>query len=139
MNDILLNILSVAVAEVVLPLISFLGYRPTQWLNSKVKDDRAKALLNRANEIVLNASRAVCQTYVEALKKEGSFDAKAQETALGKAKAIVLSELTEELKTELRRPYGLGHQCHRGFDLQTQELSITPMKGESRVVGAFPI
>ena len=106
MNDILLNILSVTVSAVVVPVIGFLGYKLTQWLNSKVKDDRAKALLNRANEIVLDAARTVFQTYVEALKKEGSFDAKAQEVALGKAKAIVLSELTEELKAFVADNYG---------------------------------
>ena len=106
MNDILLNILSVTVSAVVVPVIGFLGYKLTQWLNSKVKDDRAKALLNRANEIVLDAVRTVFQTYVEALKKEGSFDAKAQEVALGKAKAIVLSELTEELKSFVADNYG---------------------------------
>ena len=106
MNDILLNILSVTVSAVVVPVIGFLGYKLTQWLNSKVKDDRAKALLNRANEIVLDAVRTVFQTYVEALKKEGSFDAKAQEIALGKAKAIVISELTEELKAFLEQNYG---------------------------------
>ena len=106
MNDILLNILSVTVSAVVVPVIGFLGYKLTQWLNSKVKDDRTKALLNRANEIVLDAARTVFQTYVEALKKEGSFDAKAQEAALGKAKAIVLSELTEELKIFVTQNYG---------------------------------
>ena len=106
MNDILLNVLSVTVSAVVVPVIGFLGYKLTQWLNSKVKDDRAKALLNRANEIVLDAARTVFQTYVEALKKEGSFDAKAQEVALGKAKAIVLSELTEELKSFVADNYG---------------------------------
>ena len=106
MNDILLNVLSVTVSAVVVPVIGFLGYKLTQWLNSKVKDDKAKTLLNRANEIVLDATRTVFQTYVEALKKEGSFDAKAQEVALGKAKAIVLSELTEELKSFVADNYG---------------------------------
>ena len=106
MNDILLNVLSVTVSAVVVPVIGFLGYKLTQWLNSKVKDDKAKTLLNRANEIVLDAARTVFQTYVEGLKKEGSFDAKAQEAALGKAKAIVLSELTEELKTFVTQNYG---------------------------------
>lgn len=106
MNEILLNVLSVTVTAVVLPLISFLGYKLTQWLNSKIRDDRAKTLLNRANEIVLDATRTVFQTYVETLKKEGSFDTKAQEVALGKAKAIALSELTEELKAFVADNYG---------------------------------
>lgn len=79
------------------------GVQLTQWLTSKIKDDRAKALLDWANEIVIDATRAVFQTYVEALKKEGPFDAKAQDVALGKA--IVLSELTEELKAFMAQNY----------------------------------
>ena len=33
----------------------------------------------------------------------------------------------------------LGHKRHRGFDLQTQELSINPRKKKPRGSGAFPI
>ena len=40
------------------------------------------------------------------LPTQGSFDAKAQEVPLGKAKAIVLSELTEELKVFVADNYG---------------------------------
>ena len=106
MNEILLNILSVVVTAIVLPLISFLGFKLSQFLNSKIKDEKAKTLLNQANEIVINAVRSVFQTYVESLKNSGSFNEDAQAIALGKAKAIINAELTEELKTFLIQNYG---------------------------------
>ena len=106
MNEILLNVLSVVTTAIVLPLISFLGIKLTQWLNSKIKDERAKSLLEKANGIVLDAVRSVFQTYVESLKASGSFDSQAQSIALGKAKAIIESELTEDLKSFIAENYG---------------------------------
>jgi hypothetical protein len=98
MNEILLNILSVVVTAVILPLISYLGFRLSTYLNNKIKDEKARTLLNKANEIVTNAVRTVFQTYVEALKKEGNFSKESQLTALNKAKDIVLKELPNDVK-----------------------------------------
>ena len=106
MNEILLNVLSVVTTAIVLPLISFLGVKLTQWLNTKIRDEKAKALLEKANRIVLDAVRSVFQTYVESLKASGSFDSQAQSIALGKAKAIIESELTEDLKAFIAESYG---------------------------------
>ncbi len=106
MNEILLNVLSVATTAIVLPLISSLGVKLTQWLNSKIKDQRAKTLLEKANGIVLNAVWSVFQTYVESLKASGSVDSQAQSIALGKAKAIIESELTQDLKVFIAESYG---------------------------------
>lgn len=106
MNEILLNVLSVATTAIVLPLISFLGVKLTQWLNTKIKDEKAKTLLEKANGIVLDAVRSVFQTYVESLKASGSFDSQAQSIALGKAKTIIESELSEDLKAFIAESYG---------------------------------
>ena len=106
MNEILLNILATVVTCIILPLISFLGFKLSQFLNSKIKDEKAKTLLNQANEIVMNAVRSVFQTYVESLKNSGSFNEDAQAIALGKAKTIINAELTGELKTFLIQNYG---------------------------------
>ena len=106
MNEILLNVLSIIVTAVVIPVISFLGYKLSQFLNSKIKDEKARNLLNKANEIVLNAVKVVFQTYVESLKNSGNFNADAQGIALNKAKQIIESELTEELKKFIKENYG---------------------------------
>ena len=106
MNEILLNVLSIVVTAVIIPVISFLGFKLSQFLNSKIKDEKARALLNKANEIVLNAVRSVFQTYVESLKNSGSFNEDAQAIAFNKAKAIITSELTEELSTFIKENFG---------------------------------
>ena len=85
MNEILFNILSVVVTAVILPLISFAGTKLITWLNTKIKDENGKIQLTVATTIVTNAVRSVFQTYVEALKKSGSFDAESQKIALTKA------------------------------------------------------
>ena len=106
MNEILLNILSVVVTAVILPLISYAGTRLISYLNSKIKDEKARELLSQATQVVTNAVRAVFQTYVESLKKSGNFGAEAQLEALNKAKEIALSQLSEEVKEYITTNYG---------------------------------
>jgi len=106
MSEIVTNIISIVVTAVVIPVISFLGYKLSQWLNSQIKDEKAKRLLNQANEIVMTAVKSVFQTYVDALKKEGKFDEDAQKIAINKARAIIAGELTSELKEFIKENYG---------------------------------
>lgn len=106
MNEILLNVLSVIVTAVILPLISYAGARLVTYLNSKIKDENHKILLTTATDIVINAVRSVFQTYVDSLKASGSFDAQAQTQALTKAKDITLSQMTDEVKTFIDKNYG---------------------------------
>ena len=106
MNQILLNILAAVTTCIILPLISFLGIKLSQWLSTKIKDEKAAKLLTQATEIVVTAVKSVFQTYVESLKNSGTFDKTAQLEALNKAKAIVASELTVELKDFIVANYG---------------------------------
>lgn len=106
MNEIIINIISVVVTSIVLPLISIAGAKLIQFINSKIKNNKAADLLTTATTIVINAVRSVFQTYVEALKKEGSFNKDAQIIALNKAKDIALTQMTDEVKTYLVTTYG---------------------------------
>lgn len=106
MNEILINIISVVVTSIVLPLISIAGAKLIQFINSKIKNNKAADLLTTATTIVINAVRSVFQTYVEALKKEGSFNKDAQLIALNKAKDIALTQMTDEVKDYLVTTYG---------------------------------
>lgn len=106
MNEIVINIISVAVTAVVLPLISLLGAKLTQWLSAKVKDEKASSFLTKATDIVFSAVRSVFQTYVDTLKKQGSFDADAQKEALSRAKQIVEGQLSGELAEYIKANYG---------------------------------
>lgn len=106
MNDILLNVLSVVVTSIILPLITYAGARLITYLNSKIKDTNARILLTTATDIVINAVRSVFQTYVDSLKASGSFDAHAQTVALTKAKDIALEQMTDEVKNFIAKNYG---------------------------------
>ena len=106
MNEIIINIISVVVTSIVLTLISIAGAKLIQFINSKIKNNKAADLLTTATTIVINAVRSVFQTYVEALKKEGSFNKDAQIIALNKAKDIALTQMTDEVKNYLVTTYG---------------------------------
>ena len=59
-----------------------------------------------AKDIVMTAVKSVFQTYVESLKEADAFSPEAQQVALNKARAIVASELTTELKDFIKDNYG---------------------------------
>lgn len=106
MNEIILNIISVVVTAIILPLISYAGARLITWLNTKIKDENAKQQLTVATDIVTNAVRSVFQTYVESLKKNGTFDKESQKVALIKAKNDALAQMTDETKEYITKNYG---------------------------------
>lgn len=106
MNEVILNVLTVLVISVILPLISVIGGYFTNWLSSKIGNEKAKNLVSKAQEIIVSAVQAVFQTYVDSLKKEGSFDKKNQLIALNKAKDIALNQMTNEVRQCIIRNYG---------------------------------
>ncbi len=106
MNEIILNIISVVVTAIILPLISYAGARLITWLNTKIKDENAKQQLTVATDIVTNAVRSVFQTYVDSLKKNGTFDKESQKAALIKAKNDALAQMTDEIKEYITKNYG---------------------------------
>ena len=106
MNQIFINILAAVVTCIILPLISFLGVKLTAWLNTKIKNEKGQALIKKATDIVLNAVRCVFQSYVEALKKSGGFDQKAQIYAFNLAKDIALKQLGDDAKKYIAQNYG---------------------------------
>jgi len=106
LNEILINIISVVVTSIVLPLITYLGIKLTQWLNTKIKDVKHRALLTKVTDIITSNVASVFQTYVEELKKENKFDSKAQSDALRYAKENILNEIGEEAKGFIADNYG---------------------------------
>lgn len=106
MNEILLNIISVVVTAVIIPLISIGGTQLINLINKKIQNTEATKHLTAATNIVLTAARSVFQTYVETLKAQGKFDAHSQTVALAKAKDIALSQLTEDTKAYIKENFG---------------------------------
>ncbi len=106
MNEIVMNIISVVVTAVVIPLISIGGTQLIKLINKKIQNTEAAKYLTAATNIVLTAVRSVFQTYVETLKAQGKFDAHSQTVALTKAKDIALSQLTEDTKAYIKENFG---------------------------------
>lgn len=96
MNENIINVISVLVTSIVLPLITFLGIKLTSWLNTKIKDEKSRALLTRITEVVTRNVASTFQTFVESLKKENKFDEKFQSNALRYTKEQILKELSDE-------------------------------------------
>lgn len=106
MNEILMNIISVLVTAVILPLIFFAGSKLIAWLNAKIKDENGKIQLTVATTIVTNAVRSVFQTYVDTLKKNDIFDLESQKIALTKAKDEAFAQMTDDIKEYITKNYG---------------------------------
>ena len=106
MNEIIISIFSVVVTSVVLPLITLGGTKLIQLINQKIKDEKTRNLLTGLTTIVERAVRSVTQTYVDSLKKSGSFDQEAQLIALSIAKEEVFKQLNEETKIFIKDNYG---------------------------------
>ena len=68
------------------------------WINSKIKDEKIKRILNDALKIVSNGVDYVYQTYVEELKGTTLWDADAMKEASNRAMEYINANLTEEAK-----------------------------------------
>ena len=86
-------------------IFSALGVFVTYLVNKYVNDNKLKTILSSLNTLVQNSVLEVYQTYVEALKKAGSFDAEAQKLALERCLALVKANMPKDLETWLKSNY----------------------------------
>ncbi len=124
MNDIIISIISVVVTSIVLPLITIGGTKLIQYLNQKIKDEKTRNVLTGITQIVERAVRSVFQTYVESLKKSGTFDKEAQLKALSFAKTEVMKELSDDAIDFIKSNYG----DIQGFIANQIEATINILK-----------
>lgn len=98
---------------VLIPILGILTKFIVDWLSAKsleiqnkVDSDTADKYVAMLTDTITNCVVATNQTYVDALKKEGKFDAAAQEIAFQLTKEAVLTILNEEAKNYLSALYG---------------------------------
>lgn len=72
----------------------------------KIDNDTADKYVAMLFDTISTCVSATTQTYVEALKKEGKFDAEAQKKAFEQTYEAVIASLTEEAKVYLTTIYG---------------------------------
>lgn len=105
LNDLLYAVLIAAIPILTNYLVKFLESKKTQIDDNKKTADFSNTL-SKALEIVSTVVKYVSQTYVDDLKKQGKFDASAQEEALKKAVETIQSQLDEDTKALLITAYG---------------------------------
>jgi ABC-type Na+ efflux pump permease subunit len=109
MKDYYYAILLTIIAVVVLPLLAWGMASLVNFLKSKaseIENDKIREAVLKAIDIVEQAVLYVMQTYVDALKRKGEFDIKAQEEAFQKAKEAACILITDEMKKTIEDGYG---------------------------------
>lgn len=75
-------------------------------INTKIKNEKARALLDSATTVVSNVVKATYQTYVESIKGTDAWTKDAQEKALQNAVTAARSQLSEEVEKYISDNFG---------------------------------
>lgn len=86
-------------------IVKFIQVKSAE-ITNKVDNDLADKYISMAAVTIENCVIATNQTYVEALKNAGKFDAEAQKTAFNMTKNAVMAILSDEAKKYLENAVG---------------------------------
>lgn len=101
-----LQIILAAFATGLAGVITMLFVRLQNWIAVKTKNETLKKATLLAQDLILASVKAIQQTFVSQLKKDGKFDKDAQLEAMKKALALVLAQITPEARQILTEAYG---------------------------------
>ena len=97
----------------ILPLLGILTTFFVKWVNARIgeisdnrKNETEKKYLEMLNNTISDCVIATTQTYVDALKKQGAFDAEAQKVAFTMTYEAVIKLLTDEAQVYLNEAVG---------------------------------
>ena len=97
----------------IIPLLGVLTAFFVKWVNAKTaeiadtrKNETEKKYINMLNNTISDCVIATTQTYVDALKKQGAFDAEAQKVAFTMTYEAVVKLLTDEATEYLNEAVG---------------------------------
>lgn len=122
LTEILLSIFMVLITC----LITWLTTKFTNLIDTKVKDAKAKTLMNEAVGVVTRVIKETTQTYVDSLKNKNMFDKEAQQNALQMTKEKVKFQLKTSAKEYIEQNFN-------GFDnwlTTTIEAKLYDLKEE---------
>ena len=108
-----MTLLTQIMEVVVIPLLGILTAYVVKIVNAKLeevsanrKNELEKKYIDMLNDTISDCVIATTQTYVESLKKQGSFDAEAQKKAFNQTYSAVIGILSEEAKKYLNEAIG---------------------------------
>lgn len=108
-NEIMNFIETLVLAPLVIAISSFLIAlirQQTSKIEEKIKDEKAKRMLEIAENVISQAVATVSQTYVDGLKKDGIFDTDAQKEAFEMSKDKIYKLLTTDTLQAVQNNYG---------------------------------
>ena len=106
MGEQLQTILISAFGTLLMGLISWLTVVITNFLNSKIKDKKLAKLVSDIWDIVSDAVQEIMQTYVDTLKKQGTWNKETATIANEKAKNIIKAKLKPEMISYIEEHFG---------------------------------
>ena len=109
MQDFLTQLYNLVLFPLIIALGGFLVVfinTKTQELKNKTKNEKEQKYIERIGGIINACVLTTNQTYVESLKREGKFDAKAQKQAFEDTKNAVLGMLNVELQDFITEVFG---------------------------------
>ena len=108
-----MELLTQIMEVIILPLLGILTAYAVKWVSVKTdeiankhNDEMTSKYLNMLNETITSCVIATNQTYVETLKKQGSFDFDAQKIAFEQTYNSVINILSEDAKDYLTEAVG---------------------------------
>ena len=99
------EILTNIILSVVGVLISGLGVYVTYLINKHIKNEQLKRIVNSLKDLIQHSVLEVQQTYVDALKKAGSFDLEAQKQALERCLNNIKVNMPSDVENWLKANY----------------------------------
>jgi hypothetical protein len=108
-NEVMNLIETLVLAPLIIAISSFLVAlirQQTFKIEEKIKDEKAKRMLEIAENVVSQAVATVSQTYVDGLKKDGIFDTDAQKEAFEMSKDKIYMLLTTDTLQAVKDNYG---------------------------------
>lgn len=93
-NDVLVRVVDMLFKVVTLVAIPYLS----GLMATKLKDDRARRLVKKAEEFVVQSVEMVKQTFVDDLKKNNGFDANSQKEAYRRCYENWIEMASDEMK-----------------------------------------
>lgn len=108
-NEVMNLIETLVLAPLIIAISSFLIAlirQQTSKIEEKIKDEKAKMMLEIAENVISQAVATVSQTYVDGLKKDGIFDIDAQKKAFEMSKDKIYKLLTTDTLQAVQNNYG---------------------------------
>lgn len=105
-QQILINIAITVAAALLTALGSWVLVKVKTLVSTKIKNQKAQALLSGIVDVIASVVKATYQTYVQAIKGTDAWTAEAQKNALQQAAEAAQTQISQEAQTYIQANFG---------------------------------